>query len=148
MKDNNDRISLIIPARAEYIDIVRLTLYGIASRMGYSYEDIEDMKVAVSEACNNVVLHAYDGLEGKVEVCFDISELELSIVVKDTGKSFNYTSVENSAMPNYEQPLEDIQVGGLGIFMMQALMDHVQVKNDIGTEVILTKHLNRGEGMT
>jgi serine/threonine-protein kinase RsbW len=148
MKDNNDMISLIIPARAEYIDIVRLTLYGIATRMGYSYEDIEDMKVAVSEACNNVVLHAYDDSEGKIEVRFDISELELSIVVKDDGKSFNYTSVGNSDSPTYEQPLEDVQVGGLGIFMMQALMDHVQVNNQTGTEVILTKHLNRGEAMT
>jgi serine/threonine-protein kinase RsbW len=148
MKDNNDMISLIIPARAEYIDIVRLTLYGIATRMGYTYEDIEDMKVAVSEACNNVVLHAYDDSEGKIEVRFDISELELSIVVKDDGKSFNYTSVGNSDSPTYEQPLEDVQVGGLGIFMMQALMDHVQVNNQTGTEVILTKHLNRGEAMT
>ncbi len=148
MKDNKEVISLIIPARAEYIDIVRLTLYGIATRMGYTYEDIEDMKVAVSEACNNVVLHAYESSEGKVEVRFDISELELSIAVKDDGKSFELTSIEQSTVPTVEQPLKDIQVGGLGIFMMQALMDNVQVRNDIGTEVILTKHLNRGEAMT
>lgn len=148
MKDNNDMISLVIPARAEYIDIVRLTLYGIATRMGYTYEEIEDMKVAVSEACNNVVLHAYEGSEGKVEVRFDISELELSIVVKDDGKSFNFTSMEHSTLPTSEQPLEDVQVGGLGIFMMRALMDQVQVKNNAGTEVILTKQLNRGGAMT
>jgi serine/threonine-protein kinase RsbW len=148
MKDTKEIISLIIPARAEYIDIVRLTLYGIATRMGYTYEDIEDMKVAVSEACNNVVLHAYDDLDGKVEIRFDISDLELSIVVKDDGKSFNYISVENSTILPHEQSLEDVQVGGLGIFMMQALMDHVQVKIDKGTEVTLTKHLSRGEAMT
>jgi serine/threonine-protein kinase RsbW len=148
MKDTKEIISLIIPARAEYIDIVRLTLYGIATRMGYTYEDIEDMKVAVSEACNNVVLHAYNDSAGKVEIHFDIGDLELSIAVKDDGKSFNYVDVENSTLPMQEQSLEDVEVGGLGIFMMQALMDHVQVKNDRGTEVILTKHLIRGEAMT
>jgi serine/threonine-protein kinase RsbW len=146
MKEN--LISLVIPARADYIDIVRLTLYGIATRMGYSYEEIEDMKVAVSEACNNAVLHAYDDSEGNVEIRFDIREAELSIVIKDNGKSFNYAPRDNAISPLNDQPLKEIQVGGLGIFMMRALMDVVQVRNDTGTEVILTKHLNRGGHMT
>ena len=43
------RVTLNLPATADYVDIVRLNLYGVASKMGFSYEDIEDMKVAVSE---------------------------------------------------------------------------------------------------
>lgn len=60
----NRTVTLTLPAEAEYIDLVRLTLYGISSRMGFSYEEIEDMKVAVSEACNNVVVHAYEPGQG------------------------------------------------------------------------------------
>ena len=56
----NACIGLTIPAKAEYLHIVRLTLFGIASNVGFSFEQIEDMKVAVAEACNNVVLHAYE----------------------------------------------------------------------------------------
>lgn len=60
MSDDVQKVILQLPASAEYVDIVRLNLYGIAcSKMGFTYEDIEDMKVAVSEACNNSVLYAY-----------------------------------------------------------------------------------------
>lgn len=56
-KESN--VTLTVPALPEYVDLVRLTLYGVASKMKFTFEDIEDMKVAVSEACNNAVLHAY-----------------------------------------------------------------------------------------
>lgn len=59
MIEEIERIVINLPATAEYVDIVRLNLYGVASKMGFSYEEIEDMKVAVSEACNNSVLYAY-----------------------------------------------------------------------------------------
>jgi len=64
-------IRLQIPAHADHIDIVRLCLYGIASKLGFSYEDIEDMKVAVSEACNNAVLHGVlDRNKDIIDICF------------------------------------------------------------------------------
>ena len=56
--------------------------------MGFSYEDIEDMKVAVSEACNNSVLYAYSHEGGMVEVVFEVDGETLSIIVKDEGASF------------------------------------------------------------
>ena len=52
-------VSLTIPAKAEYLQIVRLALFGVASGSGFSFEEIEDMKVAVAEACNNAIIHAY-----------------------------------------------------------------------------------------
>ena len=82
------RITLNLPATAEYVDIVRLNLYGVASKMGFSYEDIEDMKVAVSEACNNSVLYAYSHEGGMVEVVFEVDGEQLAITVKDEGSSF------------------------------------------------------------
>jgi len=42
----NPYIGLTIPAKAVYLDIVRLTLYGVATKAGFTFEDIEDMKVA------------------------------------------------------------------------------------------------------
>jgi anti-sigma regulatory factor (Ser/Thr protein kinase) len=54
----DEDISLRIPSNAEYVRVVRLAVTGIASRMPFSYEDIEDIKLAVSEACNNAILHA------------------------------------------------------------------------------------------
>ncbi len=46
-----EQIELTIPARPEYVAVVRLAAAGIAARMLFSYDDIEDLKIAVSEAC-------------------------------------------------------------------------------------------------
>ena len=48
-----------LPASAEYVSLIRLTLSGVFSRAGASYDDIEDSKIAVSEAVTNAVKHAY-----------------------------------------------------------------------------------------
>jgi serine/threonine-protein kinase RsbW len=144
----NSSVNLTIPAIAEYLDIVRLTLYGIATKAGFSFEEIEDMKVAVAEACNNAILHAYEGKSvGHVELRFDLEEHGITIHVKDEGDSFDYEHTALKAASLHDQSLSEAKVGGLGLFMMQALMDNVQVNTDQGTEVILTKYFSRKEEM-
>ncbi|WP_027094486.1 anti-sigma B factor RsbW [Cohnella thermotolerans] len=134
-------VTLSVPARPEFVDLVRLTLYGVAVKMSFSYEEIEDMKVAVSEACNNAVLHAYadDEEEGSVDIRFDIlDEGELQITVRDSGQSFRPSDHFHSSSL-HGKSIEEIQSGGLGLYLMQALMDSVEVRTDQGTAVILTK---------
>jgi serine/threonine-protein kinase RsbW len=141
-------IGLTIPAKAEYLHIVRLTLFGIASKVGFSFEQIEDMKVAVAEACNNVVLHAYEDTEpGVLKIQFELEDSELSIHIKDDGASFDYEQMVNKSSTLHDKTLKEATVGGLGIFMMHALMDKVQVRTNHGTEVILSKMLNRNEDL-
>jgi serine/threonine-protein kinase RsbW len=144
----NACIDLTIPAKAEYLHIVRLTLFGIASKIGFSFEQIDDIKVAVAEAGNNVVLHAYEDKEpGLLEIQFELEENGLSIHIKDDGASFDYEKMVNKSSTLHDKTLEEATVGGLGIFMMHALMDKVQVRTNHGTEVILSKMLNRNEDL-
>lgn len=147
MSDDVQKVILQLPASAEYVDIVRLNLYGIASKMGFTYEDIEDMKVAVSEACNNSVLYAYGQKDGVVDVIFEVEESSLSITVKDEGESFDGLDKSNERMTLHDKELNDVQVGGLGFYLMQALMDDVSVVSEAGkgTVVTLKKHLNFSE---
>lgn len=148
MKPESHVVSLTVPAEAEFIDLVRLTLYGISSKLGFSYEEIEDMKVAVAEACNNAVVHAYEpGNPGQMEIRFERIEDGLRIVVKDQGPSFDYAEKARRAGSLHDKSLNDINVGGLGIYLMQALMDDVEVMTGTGTEVILTKRVCRSEEM-
>lgn len=141
----NRNVSLKVPALPEYVDLVRLTLYGIASKMNFTFEEIEDMKVAVSEAVNNSVLHAYDEADGKIEVHFTSSTDELTITVKDFGRSFttNVESKESSSL--HGKSINEIQSGGLGLYLMQALMDRVEVLHEGGTAVTLTKKRIKSE---
>lgn len=145
---DNQSICLTVPADANYVDIIRLALYGISSKWGFSYEEIEDMKVAVAEACNNAVLHAYAEEEtGKIQVSFDRTDNGIRISVKDDGSSFDYHRRSGQVDALHDKELSEIRAGGLGIYLMQALMDEVQVVTDSGTEVILTKFLQVSEGI-
>ncbi len=59
--------------------------------MGYTYDDIEDLKIAVSEACTNAVQHAYkDENKGEVSVRFGVFEDRLEVIVADQGDSFDF----------------------------------------------------------
>lgn len=136
------RIVLSLPAEANYIDIARLALYGISNKMGFSYEDIEDMKVAIAEACNNVVLYAYQGgRSGTIDIHFDMSDDKLMITVSDDGDSFDYQPIPSDQPPHQDKSLDEITAGGLGIYLMQALMDQVDVISGNGTTLVLTKYL-------
>jgi serine/threonine-protein kinase RsbW len=60
-------VRLTIPAKAEYITLVRLALSGLSQLRPLSDETLGDLKLAVTEACSNSVRHAYrDGREGAV----------------------------------------------------------------------------------
>jgi len=144
MIDEVQKVVISLPATAEFVDIVRLNLYGIASKMGFSYEEIEDMKVAVSEACNNSVLYAYKDTNGMMEVTFEIIGDALSITVRDEGESFDSWG-ERSTL--HDKNLNEAQIGGLGFYLMQALMDDVSVMNEAGrgTKVVMTRRLMKSE---
>ncbi|QDP39157.1 anti-sigma B factor RsbW [Radiobacillus deserti] len=142
-----DFIEIKVPAKAEYVGVVRLTSSGIANRMGFSYEDIEDLKVAISEAMTNAVTHAYEHDEiGEVTIGFGLYENRLEVMVADHGGSFNLEQVKDGIGP-YEQKesIENLREGGFGLFLIEALMDKVEINNDYGVIVLMTKYLNENE---
>jgi serine/threonine-protein kinase RsbW len=142
-----DFIEMKIPAKAEYVGVVRLSIAGIANRMGYSYEDIEDLKVAVSEAITNAVTHAYNEKGGgEVTICFGIYQDRLEVMVADHGGSFDIKEIKSDIGPYDEsENVEDLREGGFGLFLINALMDKVQINNEYGVIVIMTKYLAETE---
>ena len=61
-------VRLTMPARAEGVGVVRQALAGMADALAFNAAVVADMKMAVTEACTNVVVHAYEGEEGTLEV--------------------------------------------------------------------------------
>ena len=61
-------VRLTMPARAEGVGVVRQALAGMADALAFDAAVVADMKMAVTEACTNVVVHAYEGDEGTLEV--------------------------------------------------------------------------------
>jgi serine/threonine-protein kinase RsbW len=146
MRKSSDFIEMLIPAKADYVGVARLTVSGIANRMGYSIDEIEDIKIAVSEACTNAVDHAYKEEEnGKIRIGFGVFDDRLEIMIVDKGQSFDITSMNGNLGPVKDKPIDQLSEGGLGLFLIETLMDKVEISGDAGVVVMMTKFLHRDE---
>ena len=143
MEKSYDYIEMKFPAKPEYIGIIRLTISGIASRMGFSYDDIEDLKIATSEACTNAVQHAYkDQEDGEITLGFGLYENRLELVVSDSGESCNFEEVRQGLGPyGKEEQIEFLREGGLGLYLIETLMDKVKIHQHSGVTVYMTKFI-------
>lgn len=136
VEDKFDCIKLSIPNKAEYVSIVRLTTSAIASRMGFNIEEIEDIKVAIAEACTNTLENSLNDKEENFDIDFDMYLDKLVITVKDSGNGFSIDNIK-------ELKVEELGEGGLGIFIINSLMDEVEIINDKekGTEIRMIKYI-------
>lgn len=143
MKVVCDYIEMKIPAKPEYVGVIRLTLSAIASRMGFSFDEIEDLKIATSEAITNAVQHAYKtGKLGEVAVGFGSYGDRLEVIVADSGKSFDFQSAREKVGPyRGNEPVEFMREGGLGLYLIETLMDEVVIHQNEGVTVFMTKYL-------
>lgn len=142
---NVEQTVMTFPAKPEYVGVVRLVVSGIANRMGYTYDEIEDIKIAVSEACGNAVQHAYEDQEGEVKLTCGVHEDRLEMTIEDSGKTFADDVKRQSAPVEATAEIESLHEGGLGLFLIEALMDDVSISKDNGVKVTMTKLLNRDE---
>lgn len=131
-----ETIKMEVKSNPEYVSIIRLTVSGIANKIGFSLDDIEDIKVAVSEACTNAIKHS---LDDKFLVQFSVLENGLTIEVEDKGTGYDVESLQE---PDLTNPKES----GLGLFIIKTLMDEVSTisNSDVGTRVKMTKYLGVG----
>ena len=141
-----ENVEFSIPCMSDYVGVVRLAVSGLATRMNFSIEEIEDIKIAVSEACTNSVQYAFDQPENeRVFISFNLFKNKLEIIVKDNGKGFETTKLEKN--PIEERKLEDIDENiprlGLGITFIKSLMDETTVTSEPGkgTTIQMAKHI-------
>jgi serine/threonine-protein kinase RsbW len=119
-------VRLTIPARAEYITLCRLALTGIARVRNLPEELLADLKLALTEAASNSVRHAYAELDhaGVVEISYELLPDKLVIEVTDDGEGFDPGEAEG--------PPEDLSEGGLGIAIIRAIADEVEIGKQPG----------------
>ncbi|MGH7707970.1 MAG: ATP-binding protein [Vulcanimicrobiaceae bacterium] len=128
-------VELRIPAEAEWVAVARLAIAAVANRLEFSYEEIEDVKLAVAEACTNCIHHA--AASDAIEIHCEVDERELRVRVRDAGGGAR--SRRARPAPVGDEPAMD----GLGIFLIQSLMDSVEYHVDpkTGTELLMSKRV-------
>lgn len=120
-------VRLKTPGRAENVLLVREMLSGLAAAVRLDGVSLGDIRTAVTEAANNVVMHAYpDSGEGPLEVEASVLEGEVRVVVRDRGRGI----AEDEAASE-----EGI---GLGVVRALASRLHVAGEEDAGTEVVMS----------
>lgn len=115
-----DNLKIEIPGKPAYLTAVRLAISSIATTAGFSLDDIEDIKTAVTEACKNVSCHGMDGFSDKYEVDLAVDEGHIEIMVKDDCDSHVYEE-----MP--EQCQRCPQDCDLGVMVIKSLMNDVEI---------------------
>ncbi|MGD8751845.1 MAG: ATP-binding protein [Anaerolineales bacterium] len=95
-----------------------------ATKAGLDSASIYAVKLAVDEACTNIIEHAYGGEDrGKIQCSYEIMEDGLRIILRDWGDSFDPSKVPE---PDFSVPIEELKPRGAGVFLMKKLMDEVQ----------------------
>ena len=111
-------VRLTIPAKAEYITLVRLALSGLSGLRPLGEETLSDMKLAVTEACTNSVRHGYQDGGGRVEILYELQADRLVVEVADDGPGFDASG---------DRPTEgNLAEGGLGIAIIKAVSDEFE----------------------
>jgi len=128
-------IELRIPRRAEWVAVARLAVAAVANRLRFSIEEIEDVRLAVAEACTNCILQPSAG--DQIEIYCETNEDGLTVRVR----SFAGASPSIAPPPALEP---DAQVGALGIFLIRSLMDSVKydVGHGRGADLVMTKKVS------
>lgn len=119
-------VCLTLSNQPDNVVLVREALSGMAETVGVDEIDLNDIRTAVTEACNNVVLHAYDGEEGPLQIEVFLEPRTVEVVVRDHGSGIkpHIRSEEEAAL-------------GIGLSIIQALAPRVEFR-DVpggGTEV-------------
>jgi serine/threonine-protein kinase RsbW len=126
-------VELRIPARAEWVAVARLAAAAVGSRMRFSVDEIDDLKLALAEACTSCIQRS-EGIEN-INIRWDATPSELRVTVSGDGRAPKLESVKTS---------HDPKVGGLGVFLIRALMDDVEYEMEPqrGARLVMTKRVH------
>ena len=118
-------IRLTIPAKAEYITLVRLALTGLSRLRPFSDETLADLKLALTEAVSNSVRHAYAADGGHVDILYELGPDRVGVEVVDDGAGF-----DPDEKPSFEG--DDLAEGGLGIAIIRTIADELEIESKPG----------------
>ncbi len=130
-------VKLEFLSRSENVSLARLTAAAMAAEREISLAEMDELKVAVSEAVSNAIIHGYQGKSDcLVTMTLKMAEKRLSISVHDDG--IGIADIEQALKPNFSSSGERM---GLGFAFMHSFMDAVEVTSlpGAGTTVVLHK---------
>jgi len=134
-----DIIEIKIPSEARFLKIIRAAVKHICETMGFIEEDVNNITLAVDEACSNIIKHAYCGpTDQPIHITCNLYDDRLEVLLRDFGKKVNIKNIK-------PRKLDDVRPGGLGVHLIKTVMDIVRYDNsfDQGNQLQLVKYLRK-----
>jgi anti-sigma regulatory factor (Ser/Thr protein kinase) len=139
--ENNESISFTIPNKLDYLDTAQFFVREVARTIGFKGNSLNQIDIAMEEAVANIMKHAYDAEESKTFdiICKKIPE-GIEIILKEMGMPFDPSRI---AKFNLTKNLDDLSTEGLGVYMIQKVMDDLSFHNlgHQGKETHMIKYL-------
>jgi serine/threonine-protein kinase RsbW len=120
-------VNLKLPAKLQYLEQLIDFVANCASEHGIAQNKIGEIQVAVEEALVNVINYAYKDREGDVEVTCTLDDENFIIEIIDSGFPFDLLSLQD---PDISLDVSERNIGGLGIYLIKRLIDHVTHKRE------------------
>ena len=144
MKSEN-QVVLEFPSRSSNESFARVAAAGFAMQLDPTLEELGDIKIAVSEAVTNAIIHGYPDCIGRIVMKLRIREGNvMEIIVKDWGVGI--ADVEQARKPMFTTGNDERS--GMGFTIMESFMDTIRVKSapQKGTTVTLKKRISTRMG--
>ncbi len=122
--------TLTIPSSTRFLEDVREFVTTHATEAEFSEMSVEKLKMAVDEACTNVIEHAYEGQsEQPIDISIIVNKDKLTVRIRDKGRRFDQTNYEE---PNLVRYAKSRKSGGFGVHIMKKMMDDVSYRTSGG----------------
>jgi sigma-B regulation protein RsbU (phosphoserine phosphatase) len=112
-------LSFRFEARADRLKGVREKMLECATRCGCSEAIARDIVIAVDEACQNIIRHAYAGSDGEIVLECRRAGDDLEVLLHDSARAVDPATIKS-------RDLDDVRPGGLGVHFIRAIMDSVE----------------------
>ncbi len=138
----DNKVSLIFDANSKNEAFARVSVASFVMQLNPTLEEIEDIKMAVSEAVTNAIIHGYENMEGQVFINCKIKDRTLYIEIEDKGKGIE--NLEEAMQPLYTSK-PDMERSGMGFTVMEAFMDNIKVETSLsnGTKIYMDKKIKK-----
>lgn len=138
-----NQMRLEAEARAENVGLFRIAVATFAASLGFGLADVEEIKVMVSEAVSNAIVHGYGGEGGAVSVAAQAVEGGMEIVIRDDGVGI--ADIEKAREPSFSTDPERM---GLGFAFMESFSDSLEVESAPGRGTTVRLKKLRAQGVT
>jgi anti-sigma regulatory factor (Ser/Thr protein kinase) len=139
-----DRFQITRAAEFESLSIFREFITECCAQYNIPDNVVLDLKLAVDEACTNIIQHGYKGMNpGSIILSFRIESTRILVQITDFGHIFEPVETPK---PDIEAALEDREFGGLGLFLIYQTMDNIDYhSSEDGNTLTFTKFFNSGD---